>query len=156
LLAATGLLPRNVDVPDWLQYGLAGYFETPYGAPYPAGGLASWSNLVAFKFYRPKLSSSREVLYNVLSDHYFHQAARSAAEAERHKENEKLAIKADEDWEKARCTAWALVYYLIQNKKFNNLLDYRRDIANLPRDLDLDAKKLEACFARAFGMSDPK
>lgn len=155
LLAATGMLPRSVIVPEWLQSGIAAYFETPYGAIYPAAGIASWSNLIDFKFHRPKLGTSREVLYNTLSDYYFRQARRSSADLLNNKRDEKLAEKAREDWEKARATSWALTYYLIQNKRFPNLRAYAQEVATWPRDLDLDERALVSCFARAFELGEP-
>src|SRR5207244_1296265 len=126
---------------------------------------------VAFKhFFLSKKEGSehsgvdrREVLYNVLSDTLFQRATSSSADLANNRKSleetvdtEKLAFKVREDWDKARGTAWALVYYLIQNKKFPNLLRYRQEIASMPRDLDLDEKSLEACFARGFELSDAR
>src|SRR5262249_52166031 len=56
---------------------------------------------------------------------------------------------------KARTMAWALVYYLA-NKKRDGLLRYYQELAKQPRDLDLDGEVLLGCFARAFGLVDPK
>src|SRR5262249_24741920 len=39
LLAASGLLPRKVRVPDWVQSGMGGFFGTPKGSPYSGIGL---------------------------------------------------------------------------------------------------------------------
>src|SRR5206468_5382624 len=60
------------------------------------------------------------------------------------------------DWERARSTSWALVYHLIKYNKFNNLIRYSQELSELPRDLDLEPRVLEACFAKAFSMGDAK
>ncbi len=157
LLAATGILPRNTGVPQWVQYGLASYFETPHGAVYGAGGLPSWSNLIAFKFHRKKgLGKPRDALYNVLSDRLFHTAERTQIDFEENRDKEKLQQKLRHDWEKARSSAWALVYYLVQNKKFNTIIRYTQELDALPRDLDLDQRMLEGLFAKSFDLGDAK
>src|SRR5207244_97163 len=81
LLFATGLLPRHVDVPEWIQYGLSSFFETPAGAFYPGVGLPSWTNLLKFKYYNAKkrLRPSGDVLLRVVADKYFRTAADSEA-----------------------------------------------------------------------------
>src|SRR5205807_337745 len=47
LLAATDMLPRNVMAPEWIQFGLPSFFETPVGASWPAFwpgvGAPSWN-----------------------------------------------------------------------------------------------------------------
>ncbi len=156
LLAATGLLPGNVEVPEWVLSGLASYFEIPYGAVYGRGGLPSWSNLVAFKHHRKNLGTNREILFNVLSDHYFQVARRSSSALVESGDNDRLGDIVKNDWERARSTAWALVYHLIRNNKFNTLIRYSQELSDLPRDLDLERRVLEACFAKAFDLGDPK
>jgi hypothetical protein len=152
LLAASGLLPRQVAAPEWIQEGLASYFERPFGAVYGFGGLPSWSNLVAFKYYLGHgLGKGREILNNVITDRYF-EMARDAADTDPN--NDKTADKERADWQRARATSWALVYYLIAKGDMDKLLGYANEIAQMPRDLDLDEHALEACFAKAFGMAD--
>ncbi len=153
LLAASGLLPRQVAAPEWIQEGLAGYFERPFGAVYGSGGLPSWSNLIAFQHYLGHTpGKAREVLSNVISDRYFDMARDAAAESD--PGNDKTAYKENADWERARATSWALVYYLISEQKLNQLLSYAGEIAQMPRDLELDDRALDACFAKAFGLAD--
>ncbi len=36
LLFASGLLPRGVTVPEWVQFGMGSFFETPPHAPWPS------------------------------------------------------------------------------------------------------------------------
>ena len=153
LLAASGLLPRQIAAPEWLQEGLAGYFERPLGAVYGFGGLPSWSNLVAFKYYQAHgLGKGRSVLTNVITDRYFTMAR--AADVEGDPNSEKAADKDRADWERARATSWALVYYLIEQNKLDQLLQYTSEIARLPRDLPLRERTLAACFAQAFDLAD--
>jgi hypothetical protein len=158
LLIESGLFPRHVQVPEWVLAGLASYFETPVGAVYHGVGLPSWSHLIALKHYRDagKFAKAPEVLFNVLTDRYFETAERSTNIWQANKESEQLAEAAHEDGEIARCTAWALVYYLAQNRKLGNLLRYGQELNQMPRDLDLDEKALQGCFARAFDLTDAK
>jgi hypothetical protein len=158
LLVASGMFPRHVQVPDWVLSGLASYFETPVGAVYRGVGLPSWSNLIALKHYRDEgvFPKPSDVLYSVLTDRYFHTAQHSMHELQANKDSDLLQDKAHEDAEIARCTSWALVYYLAQNKKLGHIIRYGQELNKLPRDLDLDEKALQACFARAFDLSDPK
>jgi hypothetical protein len=159
LLFATGLLPRNVEVPEWIQYGLASFFETPEGAFYGGVGLPSWSNLIDFKYHRKKskLGSAKDVLLNLVSDRYFLQARESAhrLDANRYR-SENLANKAKDDQEIARSTAWALVYFLAKEGKLNTLLRYSAELDRLPRDLELSPNVLRSCFSRAFGLPDSR
>jgi hypothetical protein len=157
LLFASGLLPRNVVVPEWIQYGLSSFFETPTGAFYPGLGIPSWSNLIDFKYHRStgKLGPPPDVLLQVVTDGYFERARASAARyAASRGANETLANKAQEDREIAQATSWALVYYLIRENKLNYLRNYCLELDQLPRDLDLGARILRGCFSRAFELGD--
>ncbi len=52
LVVAAGLLPRNVEVPEWIEFGMGSFFETPKGAFWPGVGAPSWRYLVKFKVWR--------------------------------------------------------------------------------------------------------
>src|SRR6185437_3746673 len=41
LLFASGLLPRNVAVPEWALFGVGSFFETPLQSPWPTIGAPS-------------------------------------------------------------------------------------------------------------------
>jgi hypothetical protein len=160
LLVASGMFPRHVDVPEWVLTGLASYFETPEMAVYPGVGLPSWSYLVSFRYFQNdikggKLANSAEVLYNVVTDRYFAKA-RIASDKAQDLHDEKLIDQAREEWDLARCTAWALVYHLVSNGKINNLVRYGKELNDLPRDLDLSEQALQASAARAFGLGEDK
>src|ERR1043166_4040988 len=123
LLVASGMFPRHVAVPEWVLSGLASYFETPEQAPYGGVGLASWSNLISFKYFQKEKSGrlafnkAGEVLFNTITDRYF-EKARIASELSQEKvTDEALADKARDEWDFARCTAWAFTYYVINNSQ---------------------------------------
>ncbi len=99
-----------------------------------------------------KEAKSRDVLYDVLTDRYFKEARDLSVDAA----DGEAADKAHEAWERARATAWALIYYLVKEQKFDEVLRYTNELALLPRDLDLNERVLEACFAKAFGLGAAK
>src|SRR5439155_8827716 len=82
-----------------------------------------------------------EALKSVVTDHYFHKIRDSKS-----KENAEA---------KARTMTWALVYFLAHTKR-DGLVRYYQELANQPRDLDLDEDVLMGCFARSFGLVDAK
>ncbi|MFO0928205.1 MAG: DUF1570 domain-containing protein [Gemmataceae bacterium] len=49
LLFAAGLVPRNVNVPEWLQFGFGSFFEQPLQSPWGAPGAANPYWLPRFK-----------------------------------------------------------------------------------------------------------
>jgi hypothetical protein len=171
LLIASGMFPRHVNVPEWVVAGISSYFETPSPAPYRGVGLPSFTHFTSFKYFFEKTTklgpkvdavakgdvpSKSDVLYNVLTDRYFAQAHRSSELAMEKSLDEKLGDKAAEDWEFARCTAWALVCYLADNGRINDLFAYGRELNQLPRDMDLSEQALQACAARAFKLGDAR
>jgi Protein of unknown function (DUF1570) len=158
LLYATGMLPRLVNVPEWAQFGLASYFDTPHGALYGGVGLPSWSNLVSFKYFRKtnKLGTKSETLIRTISDRYFRDAAKFELEQKDVPEKDKKEKQLHDKQDIARGTAWALAYYLLHEKKLPELARYTAELSDLPRDLELDEAALQACFGKAFGLSDAK
>jgi uncharacterized membrane protein YgcG len=144
LIAALGLLPRSVTAPQWIDFGTASFFETPKGSYWWGAGAPNMTYLVNFKLWdtTKKLEKNpAEALKSVVTDRYFHKIKESKS-----KENAEA---------KARTMTWALVYFLA-HKKRDGFLRYYEELANQPRDLDLDEDVLLGCFARAFGLVDPK
>ena len=148
LLAASGLLPRHVAVPRWAEFGLGSFFGTSRGSPWqtlaaPSTSLLEADNyLYTYKVWRKgkKIDEPKTALEKVVTDGYFRLA------------------KDDKDpvaREKARTTSWALTYFLAQ-RKTTELLAYYGELSRLPRDLEFDDPVLLQCFARAFGLVDPK
>ena len=144
LAYAAGLLPRNVVAPEWVQFGLGSFFETPRGEPWPSPAgvsavhMDNWKNLVQKK----SEGTAAEVLKKVVTDRYFRQAVGVADDAEH-----ATALA------KARAASWALTYYLAKRKP-DRLKAYFEELNKLPRDLDLDEDVLLSAFARAIGAMD--
>src|SRR5207237_1811383 len=119
-------------------------FETPKGAYWWGTGAPNQTYLVNFKLWDTTKrldKDAAEALKSVVTDRYFHKIKDSS-----NKENAQA---------KARTMTWALVYFLA-HKKRDGLLRYYQELANQPRDLDLDEDVLLGCFARAFGVADAK
>jgi hypothetical protein len=145
LLAASGLLPRAVSAPRWIQFGMGSFFETPTGAPWTSIGaphptlddqnnyLLQYQNANKKK----KLDPPAEALEKVVTDRYFHSS----------RPKEKV------DLLKARSMSWALTYFLAQ-AKLDGLQRYFRELGKLPRDLELDEDTLKETFARSFNLLD--
>jgi hypothetical protein len=137
LMFSSGLLERKVHVPEWIQFGMASFFETPLQAPWAGVGAPSTYWLPRFKEYRKdkKLGATAyDTLRRVVTDGYFRGKAAKDKKEER----------------QARAAAWALTYYLAQTK-LSGLQLYFKELNKQPRDIELNEKVLLGCFARAFG-----
>jgi hypothetical protein len=150
LLAGAGLLPRQVQVPEWVQFGMGSFFGTPKGAPYPTIGLAgttfderyNYLNYYQAALKQKKLDPPKVALEKVITDQY-HKAAKDSTDP---------AVQL-----KARSMSWALYYFLAKGPdNLDLLLRYYQELAKLPRDLEFDDDVLKGCFARAFGLADAK
>lgn len=157
LLTASNMFPRNVQTPEWLVVGMASLLETPAGAVHPTIGSPSWTHLVNFKHYRnaKMLENPAQVMQQVVSDTFFHEARRLAKQANE-SPNEKSIAAAKESWELASSTAWALVYYLSQSNRLDHFFKYGKELDKLPRDLDLSSAIMESCLAKAFDIPDTR
>jgi len=167
LLSASGLLPRNVLAPEWLEFGMASFFETPRMGgvqPYPAlwqgVGMPNWKYYAGFKAQskEEKLGDPKTALLKVITDSSFRKAHDALRQARAHKEEQEqpaLVAKAEKELETARTTAWALTYYLAR-KDMRKLDNYFQALNELPRDLELNDKVLQRCFFQAFGLTDAK
>jgi hypothetical protein len=147
LFATIGLLPRTVQLPEWVQYGLPSVFEVSgmdadmqIAAFWPGVGIASWKHLTRYKLLEgeKQLDTADVALDKVITDQYF-------LEAREKKDADALA--------KARALAWSLSYFLAQ-RHTDELMHYGEQLAALPRDLELDSKAHSQCFERAFGLTD--
>ena len=156
LLVASGMFPRNVQVPDWVIEGLAALFEVPVGGAYSTVGDRSCIHLISFKHHRatnPDFTNPAEVLSSVISDTYFQKAKRLTREFQDTRDaKEKRQQKVS--WEVARCTSWAFIYYLAQNHKLDYVFNYGKELDKLPRDMDFSSPVMQGCFAKAFDMVD--
>jgi hypothetical protein len=164
LLVATGLLTTTVEAPEWIQFGMGSFFETPVGAYWPGIGAPHWTYMVKFKLWKQederaeaafeaaiaerkppvpfirKLDPASDAIVKVITDQYFREA----------RQNErKKSLEA-----KARTMSWSLAYFLM-NKKLDMLNRYFEELRNLPRDMVPDDETLTRCFGRAFELMEP-
>jgi hypothetical protein len=146
LMASTGLLPGTVAAPLWLQYGIGSFFETPKGAYWAGTGAPHWKYFVNFRNWRDDRNAAKavitekpeEIFLKVISDQYYAEARR---------------INTPQAWEKANTMGWALTYYLAQNQNTrDNFLKFLQELANLPRDMQIDPNTYMLCFARSFNL----
>ncbi len=143
LLVASGLLPRHVRLPQWVQAGMGSFFQTPYASPWRSYGAPHWSHFFTFQELRkqqknkPAPEEPQDLLRHVITDKYFRDANKPGGSTL-----------------KARSSAWSLTYYLA-HQKLDGLLNFYKEMSRLPRDLPLDDDTLIECFARAFGCVKP-
>ena len=140
LMSATGLLPRAVALPDWIQFGIGSFFETPREAYWQGTGAPNVKYLQRFKTLDNKVDKDKpeDALVGIISDGYYRSA---------------VAGKDTKALHKARALAWSLTYYLMQ-RRLDGMTRYFQELSNLPRDMALDGKVLQGCFARAFGLGE--
>jgi hypothetical protein len=151
LLAASGLLPRDVEIPQWIQFGMGSFFETSKGSPWPTLGDQSASLLDSNNYFYTyktwlkgkKLDPAKVALEKVITDRYF----RLADELVKNGKDDPTALH------RARTMSWALAYFLAHTK-LDGLLNYYRELSQLPRDLRFDDQVLMLTFARGFGLTD--
>jgi hypothetical protein len=163
LIAATGILPRDVATAEWAKFGLASFFEVPAHSFYPSYGGPNWYQLIRFKALETtkkiEQKDATEILLKVISDEYFRTAYATLKQPAGKTKEERDALKAKtlDQVEMAQATAWSLMYFLARNKA-DGLEQYFREIRALPRDCDFDSKVLKDCFYRAFGLmtQDPE
>src|SRR5258708_19193145 len=81
LIAASGLTSPGVIAPNWIQFGIGSFFETPKGAPWTSVASAHWDYLPVYnvlakdaKEYKPA-----EALKATITDQYFRQVAKDKA-----------------------------------------------------------------------------
>jgi hypothetical protein len=157
LVAATGVMPRNVETAEWARFGLASFFEVSAQSFYPSTGGLNWSHLIEFKALRKAKvldqKFAKETLVKTITDEYFRHANETLKLAEQSGKEERAALKqtGQDELDLARTTAWSLMHYLA-TKKHKQLERYFEELRNLPRDLDYDSKVLRECFYRAFGL----
>lgn len=141
LMAAAGLLPRNVNAPEWVRFGMASFFETPRAAPWEGFGVPSWIYLREYKDreIRKKADTPEAALEWTVTDRYFRHVDQA--------KNKQAGLL------RARAMSWALTYYLANNH-LDGLLRYHQEMAGMPRDMEFDDQTLLACFLRAFDLGD--
>jgi hypothetical protein len=161
LIAAAGLTSPGVIAPDWIQFGMGSFFETPKGAAWTSVGGAHWDYLPLYKVLSKDAKEYKpaEALKATITDQYFRQLAKDKAKDKpKDKPKDTTTVKPDAapvpTVDKARSLSWGLAYFLA-TKKLDGLLRYYKELAKLPRDIDFDDEVLIGCFARAFDLLDP-
>jgi hypothetical protein len=151
LLVASGLLPGNVAAPEWIQFGMGSFFETPLGAPWACPTDLSPMHFPTFFAETMKETGSdgkkmAAVLRGVVSDAAFRNTVNES--------NRPYALR------RARANAWALTYFLAagdaEGLRLVKLRRYLSELSKLPRDREVDEEVLLGCFARAFECWDAR
>ncbi len=76
LLFSSGLLPRGVAAPEWIQFGMGSFFETPEHSPWPTPAGPSTRYLPA---YREEMRGKKfegdpfKTMRMIVTDGYFHE-----------------------------------------------------------------------------------
>jgi len=166
LLFASGLLPRSVHAPEWLQFGMASFFEAPLQSPWATIGAANPYWLPRFKEYRKKGlydTKPADLLRKVVTDSYFRQKPKLKPITGESADDRAIRLKKAEEQQlrKARAASWALAYFLARRstvagdaRYLPKLQRYYKELSRQPRDMELDEKTLLTCFQRAFGDLD--
>jgi hypothetical protein len=148
LVIASGLLPANVAAPEWVQFGLGSFFETPLGSPWLSPTAPSTLHLPELRRLKKETDKKGghgleekpvDTLRMVVTDGYFRQTLQ--------RPDKVAALK------KARATAWGLTYYLMYNRR-DGFQKFLAELSRQPRDMEIDDDVLLACFARSFGCWD--
>jgi hypothetical protein len=144
LIAALNLLPRSVKAPQWIDFGMASFFDTPKGSFWSGFGAATFPYRRDFGEMNQAGTLERPAagaLKKVVTDAYFGEI--------------KDGKNRKRDTAKAKAMTWSLVYFLA-HKHRAGLLKYYSELAVLPRDMEFDEQILLEVFARAFGLTNPK
>lgn len=146
LATASGLLPRTVAAPHWVQFGIGSFFETPIEAYWPGTGAPHWNYLTKFQLWKDdkKLDKPDEALRKVVTDAYFHDAH---ADQEARTDHDRDAMV------KARTMTWSLTYFLAQ-QRLDQLLRYYKELAGMPRDMEIGEEALAALFVKSFDLGE--
>jgi hypothetical protein len=141
LLFAAGLLPRGVAAPEWLQFGVGSFFEVPQESPWPTIGFPNFYYTPRIKELKNKRKLERtpyDTLEQVVTDAYFRAGGKEK----------------DASVRKGRAASWSLVYFLAYHRR-DGLVRYFKELAKMPRDMELSHDMLLGCFARAFDAVNP-
>jgi hypothetical protein len=158
LVFASGLLPANVHIPEWIQFGMGSFFETSPQSPWPGIGTPSVYYLPRFRLLQKEKKlekSAYETMFKVITDGYFRdpRLARAVGSGD-----EPIKAKFTKEQRaaqlEARATAWSLTYFLVETRR-KQLQDYFKELSKLPRDVPLNQKVLLETFARSFGALGP-
>jgi hypothetical protein len=147
LLVASGIVPRSIVPPAWIEYGIPSFFETPKGAYWRGFGESHVVYHANFQRWQRTKNKNFEAdpaaaLKAVVTDQYFREASQGKFKDPK---DQQTALT------RARTMSWALAFYLA-NTKLDGLLRYYQELSSMPRDIALDPDTLILMFARAFNL----
>jgi hypothetical protein len=151
LVFASGLLPRNVNAPEWIGFGMGSFFETPLQSPWTATAAPSTYWLPRFTEYQKAgkyESRPGDTLVKLVTDSYFRGKPPLGEKATAEERNERAL-----EQRRARAASWSLTYFLAK-QELDGLQRYFKELSRMPRDVELDDNVLLAAFARAFDCVD--
>ncbi len=130
LAANTGLLPRRVVIPRWLDAGLAMYFEAPSDEAW--GGVGAVDDLRIEQYRALKDDRLRSNIDVIIEDQSLdRRAPRSSRPV-------------------AAAQVWALTHFLFENH-VQEFVAYFKLLGRMPPDVTLNADLLGELFSQAFG-----
>jgi hypothetical protein len=158
LVFASGLLPGNVHVPEWIQFGMGSFFETSPQSPWPGIGTPSVYYLPRFRLLHKEKKLEKDAyatMVKVLTDGYFLDPRLAGAEGTKDEPIKATFTKEQRAAQlEARATAWSLTYFLVETRR-KELQDYFKELSKLPRDVPLNREVMLQTFARSFGALGP-
>jgi hypothetical protein len=134
MAANTELLPRRVEIPRWVNEGLAMYFQAPSDEAW--GGIGAVDDLRIEDYRAFQDDRRRSNIDFIIEDRSLDDSTAGGTSAE------------------AAAQVWSLTYFLFENHR-DELMSYYRMLGNMPPDVALSPDLLSQVFSGAFG-SDHK
>jgi hypothetical protein len=129
----SGLFPRELRIPRFVQEGMAAYFESPNDATWSGVGAV---NKVRLEYYRALADRFNDRKYSnidfVVSDQIYTRAG-----------DHNTILH-------AYGQAWAFTHFLME-KHFDKLQEFWRNLSRLPADMVICQDDIVRCFDAAFG-----
>src|SRR5206468_8654001 len=98
LASATGSIPRAVSAPEWVQFGVGSFFETPKQAWWQGTGAPSQLYLKKFKTWQSKKTldtPAETALKKVVTDEYFREARKINQDARSEEHTSELQSRSE-------------------------------------------------------------
>ena len=129
----SGLFPRQVHIPRFVQEGMAAFFESPNDASWSGVGAINKTRLEYYRALADRFNDREHSNIDfVVSDQIYSRAASHGSILH------------------AYGQAWALTHFLM-DKHFDKLQDFWRNLARLPADMVICEDDVVRCFDAAFG-----
>jgi hypothetical protein len=129
----SGLFPRQLRIPQFVQEGMAAFFESPNDATWSGVGAV---NKLRLEYYRALADRFNDREHSnidfVVSDQIYTRAASHGSVLH------------------AYGQAWALTHFLME-KHFDELQVFWRNLSRLPADMIISQDDIVKCFDAAFG-----